>query len=123
MEGKLVTVSKNILKYLYAVSPCPLLVRRWLASKKDDMCFVKSDSDVSGCESGLRSLLTSSPVVTPCWLAMVSIIMIGVSMYGAKFGKVVRRMSVLTVPMLARRAVVRVLLAKVKSVCLVVAMR
>jgi hypothetical protein len=54
---------------------------------------------------------------------MVSMIMIGVSMYGAKFGKVVRRMSVLVVPMLARRAVVRVLLAKVKSVCLVVAMR
>ena len=65
MEGKLLTVSKNILKYLYAVSPCPVLVRRWLASKKDDICFVKSDSDVSACESGLRSLLTSSPVVTP----------------------------------------------------------
>ena len=87
------------------------------------MCFVKSDSDVSGCESALRSLLTSSPVVTPCWLAMVSMIMIGVSMYGAKSGKVVRRMSVLTTPMLARRTVVRVLLAKVKSVCLAVAMR
>jgi hypothetical protein len=123
MEGKLATVSKNILKYLYAVSPCPLRVRRWLASKKDDICFVKSVSDVSGCESGLRSLLTSSPVVTPCWFAMVSMIIIGVSMYGAKFGNVVRRMSVLAAPMLARRAVVRVLLAKVKSLCLVVAKR
>jgi hypothetical protein len=54
---------------------------------------------------------------------MVSMIMLGVSMYGAKSGKVVRRMSMLAKPMLARRAVVRALLAKVKSVCLVVAMR
>ncbi len=46
-----------------------------------------------------------------------------VSMYGAKSGKVVRRMSWLVAPMLARRAVVRLLLAKVKSLCLVVAKR
>jgi hypothetical protein len=76
------------------------------------MRFVRSDSDVSGCESGLKSLLTSSPLVTPCWFAMVSMIWLGVSMYGAKFGKVVRRMPVLVAPMLARRAVVRVLLAR-----------
>ncbi len=71
----------------------------------------------------VRRLLTSSPVVTSCWLAMVSIIMIGVSMYGAKLVKVVQRMSVLTAPILARKAVVRVLPAKMKSLCLVTAKR
>jgi hypothetical protein len=71
MDGKLTTVSKNSLKYLYGVSPWPLLVRRWLARRKLAMCLVKSVSDVIACERGSCSLVTSSPVATPCWASMV----------------------------------------------------
>jgi hypothetical protein len=42
---------------------------------------------------------------------MVSTIWRGVSIYGARAGKVVRRVSSLAAPMLASKAVVRVLLA------------
>jgi hypothetical protein len=43
---------------------------------------------------------------------MVSMIWRGVSMYGARSGKVVRRVSSFASPMLASKAVVRALLAK-----------
>ncbi len=44
-------------------------------------------------------------------------------MYGARSGKVVRRVSSLASQLLASKAVVRALLAKLKSLCLVVLMR
>jgi hypothetical protein len=44
-------------------------------------------------------------------------------MYGARSGKVVRRVSSLASPMLVSKAVVRALLAKLKSLCLVTPMR
>jgi hypothetical protein len=63
-------------------------------------------------DNGVNNLLTSSPVATPCLSSMVSTIWRGVSMYGARSGKVVRRVSSSASPMLASKTVVRVLLAK-----------
>ncbi len=68
--------------------------------------------DVRARDRGSRSLLTSSLVATPCLARMVSTISRGESMYSFRAGKVVFRWWFrFFSPILANRAVVRVLLA------------
>jgi hypothetical protein len=74
ITGKPLTDSRNISKYLYGFSPCPLAVSLTDANMKRFMWVSSSAIAGNSLRSGSLSFCRSGPVVWPCCRNMASTI-------------------------------------------------